>query len=46
VDYNAGPANCANRVGAVITVIHNGVAYPTGQTVGGGGPAVRADIVN
>ena len=45
VDYNAGPANCANRVGAAISVVYNGVFYPTGFTVGGN-PAIRADIVN
>lgn len=45
VDYNAGPANCANRVGAAISVVYDGVFYPTGFAVGGG-PALRADIVN
>lgn len=45
VSYYAGPANCANRVGAAISVVYNGVAYPTGFAVGGE-PAIRADIVN
>lgn len=34
VDYNAAGADCANRVGAAISVVHNGVFYPTGHTVG------------
>ena len=45
VDYNAAPSNCANRVGAAISIVYNGVAYATGQTVGAG-PALRFDIVN
>jgi len=35
VDYFAGPENCANRVGASISVVYNGAFYPTGQVVGG-----------
>ena len=34
IDYGAAGSGCANRVGAVITVIYNGVAYPTGHTIG------------
>lgn len=45
VDFNAAPENCANRVGASISVVYNGVSYATGLTVGGG-PALRADVVN
>ena len=45
VDYGAAGSDCANRVGAAISVVYGGVAYPTGHTVGDspGGP-VRADI--
>ena len=35
VDYAAGGADCANRVGASIAVIVNGQAFSTGATVGG-----------
>ncbi|MGH2632993.1 MAG: hypothetical protein ACRDG3_06245 [Tepidiformaceae bacterium] len=34
IDYAAAGNSCANRVGAAITVIYNGVAYPTGHVVG------------
>jgi hypothetical protein len=34
VDYGAGGADCANRVGAAISVIVNGQAFPTGSAVG------------
>ena len=34
VDYGAAPETCANRVGAGISVYHNGVLYPTGRSVG------------
>lgn len=34
VDYAAAQASCANRVGAAISVVYNGVYYPTGHTVG------------
>jgi hypothetical protein len=43
VDYNASIDTCANRVGAAISIYHNGVLYPTGQVVGGG-PAFRFDL--
>ncbi len=43
VDYNASIDTCANRVGAAISVYHNGVLYPTGQAVGAG-PAFRFDL--
>jgi hypothetical protein len=36
VDYAAGGAECANRVGASIAVIVNGQAFPTGSAVGDG----------
>ncbi len=35
VDYGAAGADCANRVGAAISVIVNGQAFSTGATVGG-----------
>ena len=46
VDYGAAGSDCANRVGAVISVVYNGTFYATGHTVGDspGGP-VRFDIV-
>ncbi len=45
VDYFAAGEGCANRVGASIAVVYNGVFYPTGQTVGGSpGVPVRLDI--
>lgn len=43
VDYNASIDTCANRVGAAISIYHNGVLYPTGQAVGAG-PAFRFDL--
>ena len=45
VDYGAAGAECANRVGAAISVVYNGEAYPTGHVVGDtpGGPA-RFDL--
>lgn len=39
VDYNAAGSDCANRVGAAITVIVNGQAFPAGR-VGDGTPIV------
>ena len=45
VDYGAAGSACANRVGAAISVIYDGVVYSTGYVVGDnpGGP-VRFDI--
>lgn len=42
VDYGAAGSDCANRVGAAIAVVYNGVLYSTGHTVGDspGGPVV------
>ena len=34
VDFAPAGADCANRVGAVITLVYNGVSYATGHTVG------------
>ena len=34
VDYGTGGSDCANRVGAAISVVVNGRFYPTGHTVG------------
>lgn len=34
VDYGTGGQDCANRVGAAISVVVNGTFYPTGHTVG------------
>lgn len=45
VDYNASTSDCANRVGASISVVYNGVFYSTGYTVGAA-PAIRFDIIN
>lgn len=46
IDYAAGGSDCANRVGAVITVIYDGTTYPTGHKVGDSpGAPVIADIV-
>jgi hypothetical protein len=44
VDYGAAGSECANRVGASIAVVYDGVLYPTGHTVGDspGGPVVFA----
>ena len=45
VDYGAGGADCANRVGAAISVVVNGRFYNTGQKVGDSpGRPVRFDI--
>ena len=35
IDYAPGPDDCANRMGAAVTVVVNGVAYPTGHSVDG-----------
>ena len=43
VDWAAGGADCANKVGAAITVIVNGKSFAAGK-VGSGEPAVRVDI--
>jgi hypothetical protein len=46
LDYAPGGSDCANRVGATITVVYDGVAYGAGQTVradASGAPA-RIDI--
>lgn len=37
-DFATGGADCANRVGAVLTVVVNGVSYATGYTVGDTNP--------
>lgn len=34
VDYGAAGSECANRVGAAISVVYNGTFYSTGHTVG------------
>ena len=44
VDFNAGGGDCANKVGAAISVIVNGQTYGTGQTVGGGAVVIRLDV--
>ena len=45
VDYGAGDADCANRVGAAISVVVNGRFYATGHTVGDSpGAPVRFDV--
>jgi hypothetical protein len=36
VDYSAAGSDCANRVGATISVIVNGQAFSTGAAVGDG----------
>lgn len=37
IDFYAGPSNCANRVGAAISVFANGQFFATGRSVGDGG---------
>lgn len=45
VDYWAGSSDCANRVGAEISVMVNGQAFPTGRSIGdGGGPVIVLHI--
>lgn len=45
VDYWAGDSECANRVGAAISVAANGQAFATGRGIGDGrGPVIRLDI--
>ena len=45
VDYWAGNSECANRVGAAISVAVNSQAFATGRAIGdGGGPVIRVDI--
>lgn len=46
VDYGAGGQDCANRVGAAISVVVNGRSYSTGHTVGDSGPLLQFDITN
>ncbi|MGE3075108.1 MAG: hypothetical protein AB7N24_15240 [Dehalococcoidia bacterium] len=37
IDFFASPSDCANRVGAAISVYANGQYFPTGRSVGDGG---------
>ncbi|GAB4322698.1 MAG: hypothetical protein Kow0010_03570 [Dehalococcoidia bacterium] len=44
-DFATGGADCANKVGATLTVVVNGVAYPSGFTVGDSNPGfIRVDV--
>jgi len=36
IDFSAGGEACANRVGAVISVVVNGQSFASGHTVGDG----------
>lgn len=44
VDYSAAGSECANRVGSALSVVYEGIQYPTGSRVGEnpGGPVVFA----
>jgi hypothetical protein len=46
IDYAPAGSDCANRVGAAITVIYDGVAYGSGHTVAAdaSGAPTRIDI--
>lgn len=46
IDFAAGGSHCANRAGAAITVIYDGVGYGSGQTAvaDGSGAPIRIDV--
>jgi len=44
IRFSGGPGDCANRVGAAISVVIDGTYYATGRFVGDGDPFIRLDI--